>query len=751
MPYSIRTKDGIVINNIPDNVPRDDQSLKDRVAQARAQREGQGSTTPSNVMGAPQKDAPPPSLEAPANATTPPKRGTNFAQEAYRTVAPVVETAAGGLGAAGDMALSLATGIGGQIAGGWGGINKILFGGTAEQAAQAVDAVSRTLTYTPKTEGGQTMATDLAGPMEALDNKMRDASMFIAGGNPELATVAYTAMNMLPVESQLGRAKGAFMSNLYARNAAAAAEKVWLEQGIRLGSYKMQDQIGDAVQRSAGGLPQARGDAIANLTDDVRGARTRAREERDAAFTRARQGNTYVDLSNVEELMRNVDTIIADYDAPNSSFSILDEDPKLRQDYEQVKSWLRTQQQAASAERAGPRAQPRPFRSDSTEVVPAGPRSGSADAIPMGQDRTDIVPSQSRQGVEPYLNTIPGQPLLPGPARPPATAGGRAVEPAGPLRTEQTITGRAEASAEDARRRAFIHLNELDQARRRIRNGLPAGGRANWTAGQRARMQIKGAIDNFIEKQFENDMIHGTKEDLDAWANARGLARAYRENFGPRTALYRLATDQKANPEDIRKYIFGLSHTGAKTEAAQVVQALKGVFGENSPQVNAVRMEFLADVLKPIRDKEGMEGIKDFLAYYKKINEDNPTLVKELSPFAANGLDDLARVARAAVNAGDPSKFTLSIPKMLARFAVGHQIARKGALVGASAGILEAVFGRSPAKVRRDMLNELIGMDTAQPLFAPNTVELQGLWAGAINEAFTREMEREDDNGNVQR
>lgn len=36
MPYSIETKDGIVINNIPDNVPHDSDELKARVAQIRA-------------------------------------------------------------------------------------------------------------------------------------------------------------------------------------------------------------------------------------------------------------------------------------------------------------------------------------------------------------------------------------------------------------------------------------------------------------------------------------------------------------------------------------------------------------------------------------------------------------------------------------------------------------------------------------------------------------------------------------------
>lgn len=43
MPYSIRTKDGIVINNIPDSVPRDAPELKERVAAIRADRDRRAS------------------------------------------------------------------------------------------------------------------------------------------------------------------------------------------------------------------------------------------------------------------------------------------------------------------------------------------------------------------------------------------------------------------------------------------------------------------------------------------------------------------------------------------------------------------------------------------------------------------------------------------------------------------------------------------------------------------------------------
>jgi hypothetical protein len=48
MPYSITTKDGITINNIPDNVPADSPDLKARVAAIRAEQQSVApATTPA--------------------------------------------------------------------------------------------------------------------------------------------------------------------------------------------------------------------------------------------------------------------------------------------------------------------------------------------------------------------------------------------------------------------------------------------------------------------------------------------------------------------------------------------------------------------------------------------------------------------------------------------------------------------------------------------------------------------------------
>jgi hypothetical protein len=57
MPYSIITKDGIKINNIPDNIPRDDISLKNKVAQIRAKQSPDSwMPTPENLAQSQQEN-----------------------------------------------------------------------------------------------------------------------------------------------------------------------------------------------------------------------------------------------------------------------------------------------------------------------------------------------------------------------------------------------------------------------------------------------------------------------------------------------------------------------------------------------------------------------------------------------------------------------------------------------------------------------------------------------------------------------
>jgi len=131
MPYSITTRDGITINNIPDDVAQDSEELKSRVARIRA-------------SGAPSAEPQAPPVPVPVDPTL----GQNII-------------------GAGETALTLATGATGGALGMIGGTLKglaeqILSGQFGTQEAvqmiqkSAQDAASA-LTFAPRTERGQEM------------------------------------------------------------------------------------------------------------------------------------------------------------------------------------------------------------------------------------------------------------------------------------------------------------------------------------------------------------------------------------------------------------------------------------------------------------------------------------------------------------------------------------------------------------------------------------------------------------------
>lgn len=128
MPYSITTKDGITIQNIPDDVPPDDQSLKDRVAKIRA-------SMPGYV------EPPSPSIGD--------------------TLKSAAQTAVGTIEAGANLATSATGGLFGLGAGAAGeAIRQILSGNFGTQQAnemimQSATRAAAPLIYEPRTTEGQ--------------------------------------------------------------------------------------------------------------------------------------------------------------------------------------------------------------------------------------------------------------------------------------------------------------------------------------------------------------------------------------------------------------------------------------------------------------------------------------------------------------------------------------------------------------------------------------------------------------------
>ena len=155
MAYSIVTKDGITINNIPDNVPKDSQDLKDRVTKLRADRLGGDSPAPSSQP----LDVPTPQSFAADEARV----AANNSVEDGKPLSLKIEE---GVIGAGETALALGTGAttgtAGRVVGTLFGFAKELYDKAAlgeewnDDDIQKMAAFGQEAgTYAPITEKGQ--------------------------------------------------------------------------------------------------------------------------------------------------------------------------------------------------------------------------------------------------------------------------------------------------------------------------------------------------------------------------------------------------------------------------------------------------------------------------------------------------------------------------------------------------------------------------------------------------------------------
>jgi hypothetical protein len=296
----------------------------------------------------------------------------------------------------------------------------------------------------------------------------------------------------------------------------------------------------------------------------------------------------------------------------------------------------------------------------------------------------------------------------------------------------QKLMDRESALTKGNARSGFVSLQDLDALRTQIKN-LPGGGKGPIAV-------LHDGVDNFINTQIAKGFVSGDKNLTGNFKYLNELRDKYAKQFEPGTEVYRMATDLKASPEDFSKYIFNLSAGGYKTEAAQTVKHLAGIFGNNSPELDAMRLEFLGKVLEPLRgESPNWAGFREI---YDKSLRNNRTLVDALSPYMARDLEQLYRLSSASAKVG-PSRGIIwsNVRRNLIREAAGNSLARNNTKLNVYNTALNFVLAKSGKDVKDGLLKELTGVDRVKPLFRPGSPQLQTLWAGAIKQ--------ENDNGNV--
>lgn len=683
-------------------------------------------------------------------------------------VRPVGEFLRGGLAAA-ELGITAATGAYASAAGGLGGALRMAAGASPEQAARTVEAAQRAGTIMPWTDVGKEVMGGVSTPIESYDRWARDTAEKAGFGVPLLSTIVYSALNMVGPMEAAGPAVRTFKN----RRVINKMTNRLNDLGISLRPDKLGEELGLAMDTVTDGqIPRSRGEAMAGVPGAVAEARINLRDARNEAFDEARATNAYVRLDEVDTLVDNVDRILKKFNPEGAfndngtPFRIEKTDKTLNAIVKQIRGWQIAQRRATSRERTGPVDYgPRERREPGTAIVPAGERVSTPTEdysppfpnVPSDQGRLaaglhgvpQVVPVRP-PARGPGMTTIEQQALPPpgpgtavGPAR--RLSESRDVVPAGPRRTEETITGRTDGyEPTDTRGPGLVHLNHIDGVMQRIKRRLPSSDK-EFTAAETALLQIKDAVDDYMGRMLEKDLIVGDPTAVEKWRRARSLSREYWDKFKTNKVIWRMATKHDVTPTEFRAAIFGANKTSTKPVAAPIIRKLKAIFGEDSPEMNAMRLEFLSDATRSLqKTKPNRVDVEKFVQYYDDLQRYNKDTLEELSPYIKTGLDEIYKIAKAATRRDEGFAFSLNPYVLISRFLIGHQIARKGAAVNAGSQVLQLMFGKTNKQVKREIIAELTGVDPGEPMFRNKTAMLQGLWATIIND------ELEEANAEVQ-
>jgi len=276
-----------------------------------------------------------------------------------------------------------------------------------------------------------------------------------------------------------------------------------------------------------------------------------------------------------------------------------------------------------------------------------------------------------------------------------------------------------------------IKLNAISKFRERLNNTRPP----KTDLSQNAALNIiKSKLDEFLDGQFNQDMILGDPEALQAWKSARASNTKFRANFRDIKTIRQLV-ERETTPEQVKSWIIGASSVNAKKEAALVVRKLKEILGEDSPEITALRQEYLFDVIEPLMSEP--PNFNRFLANYDKSIKNNPSLIKELAPFSKTAADKLAKISRATEKLG--VKGQLSIPdvdlsRLGAVFMFGHKLARAAMRVSIARSTFD--FLRGAGGQRKKLLQELSGYNPNTPIVPRRTVAYSAIISQEVSDRF---------------
>jgi hypothetical protein len=274
-----------------------------------------------------------------------------------------------------------------------------------------------------------------------------------------------------------------------------------------------------------------------------------------------------------------------------------------------------------------------------------------------------------------------------------------------------------------------IPLDELEVMNQRLTSDMKTAygtGRNGDADGLRV---LRQNINDMLDEQFNNDMIHGDKSAKDQWIKARLANRMHKERFSDDKVIRDLVANNRT-AKDTVKLIFGASEVGHRAEAFRVVKKLKEILGPNANELQSLSISAFADMFEPLfKETPNWNGA---LERIRRARRDDLPLLAELD-MSENDLNMMERAIRVArdvkVKADFDGKGFFS--QMIARFGFGHDIAVGGAKMKIANMVLDKALGVGQ-KTHDQLLKEFAGIQSGGPLLAPTDPRVRSLNLNAM-------------------
>lgn len=307
----------------------------------------------------------------------------------------------------------------------------------------------------------------------------------------------------------------------------------------------------------------------------------------------------------------------------------------------------------------------------------------------------------------------------------------------------------------------YVPINKLHNFRQLLNSDINKMRRSTdyeSNSEYQALLGMKNHIDGFIDSQFNADLVSGNAEAITKWKKANDWYKDYKQKFSSSDAVQKIV-DKDLTPEQVKNLILGTGEVVGRAEAGAIVQKMNSIFGNDSPQMEALRKEVIFGVAIPLLSDT--PDVKGFINRVSSLKRKSPTLVNELfQGEALQNLENLQGLARAQLRVaertgaeGVSAARIPSLSRILAlNLAPGNTGLAKGqAGIQVAKAILEPVTRKlkqavgSPS-IERQVMSEFYGVDMSRPLMG-----LQNFPTIGATQATRRAQEEESGGESLQR